>query len=121
MLNCVIVGLGGCLGSVLRYLLGLIPLREGTIFPWKTLCINLLGSFLIGLVAALMVRRPDFDPRLALFLKVGICGGFTTFSSFALETVQLLQGNHPAAAAAYLVLSILCSVCLIMLAQALVK
>ena len=121
MLNCVIVGLGGFLGSLLRYLVGLIQLKESVSFPYKTLCINILGSFLIGLVAACAAKQTELNPRWVLFLKVGVCGGFTTFSSFALETVQLIQGGRPAAAGIYLSLSVLLSVLMLLLAQALVR
>lgn len=121
MLNCIFVGLGGFLGSVLRYLVGLIRLREGVYFPYKTLCINILGSFLIGLVAAYAAKHAELNPRWVLFWKVGICGGFTTFSSFALETCQLFQGKHPAAAILYMAVSFAVSVLAVMLAQLLVK
>ena len=86
MLNCLAVGLGGFAGSVCRYLMGLLPLGRNWAFPIRTLAINLIGSFVIGAVTALALKRSDPDPRLVLFLKAGVCGGFTTFSSFALET-----------------------------------
>lgn len=121
MLNCIAVGLGGFLGSVLRYLIGLIRLRDGVYFPYKTLCINILGSFLIGVVAALALKRPELNPRWVLFWKVGICGGFTTFSSFALESFQLMQGKHPTAAVIYMAVSFVLSVLAVLLAQYLVK
>ena len=121
MLNIIAVGLGGFLGSVLRYLVGLIRLRDGVYFPCKTLCINILGSFLIGLVAAYAAKHTELDPKWVLFWKVGICGGFTTFSSFALETCQLMQGKHPAAAALYMLASFLLSVLAVLLAQLLIK
>ena len=89
MTECLIVGAGGAVGAVLRYLIGLIPLNPENGFPVKTFLINVAGCFVIGLVAALAARA-SLGPRITLFLKVGICGGFTTFSSFALETDQLL-------------------------------
>ena len=82
MLNCLAVGLGGFAGSVCRYLMGLLPLGRNWAFPIRTLAINLIGSFVIGAVTALALKRSDPDPRLVLFLKAGVCGGFTTFSSF---------------------------------------
>ena len=81
MLNCIAVGLGGFLGSVYRYLAGQIPLGRDWGFPVRTLAINLIGSFLIGAVTALALKRAAPDPKLVLFLKAGVCGGFTTFSS----------------------------------------
>ena len=103
MLNCLIVGAGGFVGAVLRYLMSLAPLGRGGAFPVNTLVINVLGAFAIGLAAAAASR---LDPRAALFIRVGICGGFTTFSSFALETTTLMQNGHTAAAAAYVALSV---------------
>ena len=81
MTNCIIVGLGGFLGAVARYLIGLIPINPQNGFPVKTLLINIAGAFVIGLVVALGAKK-DWNPQLILFLKVGICGGFTTFSNF---------------------------------------
>lgn len=106
MTSCLIVGLGGFVGSVLRYLIGLLPYGHSSGFPLKTLIINILGSFLIGAVAALAGRNL-LSPRLALFLKVGICGGFTTFSSFALESQQLIDKGSAVTASLYMVLSLL--------------
>ena len=106
LLNCLAVGFGGFLGSVLRYLLSLFSVKEATIFPVKTFVINILGCAAIGLIAALATRNKSFDTRLLLFLKVGICGGFTTFSSFALESVDLIQSRHPFTAFIYVLLSI---------------
>lgn len=80
ILNCLFVGLGGFVGSVLRYLVSLIPLEHESGFPLVTLGINVLGAFLLGLIMA-FGRDTGLDPRTLLFLKVGVCGGFTTFST----------------------------------------
>ena len=117
--SCIAVGAGGFLGSVLRYLIGLLPVRETTLFPVRTFAINLLGCALIGCLAALASRNTTLDPRLILFLKVGLCGGFTTFSTFGLETAQLIRGGHPAVAALYVVLSVALGVGLVFGAEAL--
>ena len=106
--NCLAVGLGGLLGSVLRYLLSLFPIKETTLFPIRTFAINLLGCAAIGLIAILSTRNKSVDPRLVLFLKVGTCGGFTTFSTFALESADLIQKGHPFTACLYILLSIVC-------------
>ena len=90
MIDCIVVGAGGFIGAVCRYLIGLIPLNEGGAFPVKTFLINIAGSFVIGIIAALALKNSALNPRAVLFLKVGICGGFTTFSSFALETGDLI-------------------------------
>lgn len=102
MLNCIIVGLGGFAGSVLRYLAGKLPLGSTTGFPVNTLLINVLGSFVIGLIAALGAKYSGLDSRLVLFLKVGLCGGFTTFSTFSLESLRMLRDGDTALALAYM-------------------
>ena len=90
-------------------------------FPIRTFAINLFGAFAIGAITALAVKRADLDPRLVLFLKAGVCGGFTTFSSFALETGDLLQGGHPAAALLYAVASLTLGVLAVFAGAALVR
>lgn len=121
MLNCVIVGLGGFVGSVLRYLAGKLPLGTASGFPVNTLIINVLGSFVIGILAALGTKYSDFDPRLMLLLKVGLCGGFTTFSTFSLETFELIRAGSYGVAAAYAVLSAVLGVLAVLLAHMLVR
>lgn len=106
MINCIIVGLGGFAGAVLRYLVGLVSLGAQNGFPFKTLLVNIAGSFAIGLVVAAGIKK-EWNPKLVLFLKTGICGGFTTFSSFALETTQLAQRGTPLLAALYIALSLI--------------
>lgn len=121
MLDCLAVALGGAIGSVLRYLIGLFPLKEQTLFPIKTFAINVLGCFVIGLIAALSLKSSNLNPRLVLFLKVGICGGFTTFSTFALESSNLLKNGHPGIAALYMFLSIAVGIGFVLLAELLIK
>ena len=107
ILNCVFVGFGGLVGSVLRYLVSLVPLRHASGFPLVTLGINVLGAFVLGLIMAAAGKSPSLDPRTLLFLKVGVCGGFTTFSTFALEAHGLLSGGKPMVALLYMVLSVI--------------
>ena len=121
MLNCLFVGIGGFIGSVFRYLIGLIPIPESTVFPIKTLCINVLGSFAIGLIVFSVQGGKYMDPKLLLMLKVGVCGGFTTFSTFALETFDLMKKGATFAAISYLCLSVLLGVGAIIAARALIK
>lgn len=121
MLECVIVGAGGFIGAVCRYLIGLIPLNEGTAFPVKTFFINVLGCFLIGIIAALAAKNNVLGPKGILFLKAGICGGFTTFSSFALETSDLMKNGITAAALLYVVLSIVIGVIAVFAGQLCVR
>ena len=117
MLNCLAVGLGGFLGSVLRYLLSLVPLDRTGSFPVNTLLTNVLGAFAIGLLAAALSRQSGLDPRLVLFLKTGVCGGFTTFSTFVLETTGLLQSGRYLPAALYVLLSLGLSLAAVFLAE----
>ncbi len=118
LLNCLFVGLGGFAGSVLRYLVTLLPFGAG--LPIKTLVINVLGSFVLGLVCALAARHVNASPQLVLMLKVGLCGGFTTFSTFALETSDLLQSGAWPTALAYVAASVVLSVAAVFAAEALV-
>ncbi|MCR5318546.1 MAG: fluoride efflux transporter CrcB [Treponema sp.] len=109
-MNCLLVALGGGIGACLRYLIGLIPLKEPFTFPVKTLFINLLGCFVIGLIAALAVKNSSLSPKVVLFIKTGLCGGFTTFSTFALETETLIKTGHVGLALLYIALSLLAGV-----------
>lgn len=92
--NCLFVGAGGAAGAVCRYLMGLIPWLQRGAFPLPTLLINLLGAFLIGLIAQRAGGSTGMDPNLVLLLKVGFCGGFTTFSTFSLESLSLLESGR---------------------------
>ena len=94
-----LVALGSALGGAARWALGgWIDARTGGGFPWGTLSVNLLGGLAIGLLAALDTREP-----VRLLLIVGVLGGFTTFSSYSLQTLQLLQQGRLVAAAGYAV------------------
>ena len=90
------IALGGALGSLGRYTISVFMQKDsGAFFPWATLITNLLGSFLIGVVFVLATQKLAFSETWHLFLKVGLLGALTTFSTFSLETVQLLgQGNY---------------------------
>ena len=121
VLNCVFVGLGGLVGSVLRYLFSLVPLRHASGFPLVTLVINVLGAFALGLVMAAVGKRAAFDPRALLFLKVGVCGGFTTFSTFALEAQSLMNLGKPYMALLYALLSVALCVLAVFGAEALAR
>lgn len=101
-----IIGLGGFVGAVLRYLLSLLPLAQRTGFPVTTLLINILGALLIGVLAGLAAKYPALDGDWMAFLQIGICGGFTTFSTFALETTLLLGGDKMGAGILYIGLSL---------------
>ena len=121
IVDCLFVGLGGFVGSVLRYLVSLAPIRHESGFPIVTLGINVLGAFLLGLIMAAAGRNSGIDPRTLLFLKVGVCGGFTTFSTFALEAHSLLGAGKPMVALLYALLSVVLSVLAVFFATSLVK
>jgi fluoride exporter len=108
------VAVGGALGSLARFwLAALMTMLTGPRFPWGTLLINVLGSFIIGLVAALtaLPARVGMHPDARVFLMVGVCGGFTTFSAFSLQSLELLQSGELASALGYVAGSVL--LCLI--------
>ena len=88
-----VVGLGGCLGSIARYKLGGFVLHrtEAWDFPWSTFTVNMLGCFVIGLLAALVERHDLFSATTRIFLFTGLLGGFTTYSAFAYEGTFLLR------------------------------
>lgn len=87
----ILVGIGGAIGSICRYLLGFMAGRHfNLIFPYGTLGINLLGSLIIGIVYGLAFKN-IISEDWRIFLATGFCGGFTTFSSFAFENVTLIQ------------------------------
>lgn len=121
MIECIIVGAGGFVGAVCRYLIGMIPLKEGCAFPIKTLMINIVGSFMIGIVVALASETDFLNPRIVLFLKVGICGGFTTFSSFTLESADLIKSGKMQLAVIYTILSIILGVLAVFAGQGIVR
>ena len=121
MLNCVFVGLGGFIGAVLRYLISLIPIKNPESFPINTFIINIVGAFAIGCIAFAVLKNENIDPKLLLFLKVGICGGFTTFSTFSLETAELIKGGSAVTAIIYVIASIVVGVLAVMLPQLVLK
>ena len=100
---------GGAIGSVVRYVIGVVLHRAGNGFPVSTLLINVVGSFLIGLFARLF-DAPDHNQLLRTALTVGLCGGFTTFSTFSAETVTLLQQGRAGRAGLYIVVSVLAGI-----------
>ncbi|MGN1266452.1 MAG: fluoride efflux transporter CrcB [Dorea sp.] len=110
MMNIIAVGFGGFTGAVGRYLLGLIPVNETMVFPVKTFGINVIGCIAIGIITIMASKNNSFNPQLLLFLKVGVCGGFTTFSTFALETSDLIKSGNVLPAFMYVLSSVLVGV-----------
>lgn len=99
-----IVGLGGALGTMCRYVLSVVW-KQGT-FPFTTLLINVMGSLVIGIVFALNEKNNFISNDMKLFLATGICGGFTTFSTFSVENVMLLKAGNYWMAMCYILTSI---------------
>ncbi|MGF6375394.1 CrcB protein [Clostridiales Family XIII bacterium PM5-7] len=104
-MNFLAVGLGGALGALARYGLGTIPIKGG--FPYMTFLINLTGAILIGAFVGLMMTKKEMNPNVILFVKVGLCGGYTTFSTFSLEVLNLFDEHRPVLAAVYAVVSVM--------------
>jgi CrcB protein len=99
MQHTLLVALGGLIGSVARYWIASFAQRlGGGTFPVGTLTVNVLGSFVLGLVMMLYVGRGSLSPGVGTFLAIGVCGGFTTMSTFSYETVVLLRDGGGALA-----------------------
>lgn len=101
------VALGGAIGAGLRYELGLHwgP-RDASVFPWTTLAVNVVGAFLLGMLAMLLAERWTTSRYLRPFVGIGILGGFTTFSTFALESVRLVEVGRAGGALGYVAVSL---------------
>lgn len=116
MRGLLLVALGGALGAAGRYGLSLLPWREG--FPWGTLLTNFLGAVAIGFLSGLLSQKRLGEGG-KLFWQTGVCGGFTTFSTFSLEAVTLCQQGSWAKAGAYALLSLALCAAGVVLGQAL--
>jgi len=122
MREILLVAVGGAFGSVLRYYVGVWGVRiAGTGFPWGTLTVNLVGSFVIGVVVEMIVRKFDGSPALRLLLMTGVLGGFTTFSSFALDTVSLFERGALGLAITYVAISLVASLAAVFAGLSLVR
>ena len=116
MINLLIVAAGGALGAAGRYAVGLLPVKSD--FPLLSLLVNAAGAVIIGFLAGLFARGGLTDRRL-LFWKTGLCGGFTTFSAFSLEAVQLFEKGRHLAGSLYILLSLLLCLAGVLAGQAL--
>lgn len=106
-----LVFLGGGLGAALRHVVNLLGLRVvGTALPYSTFFINVTGSILMGAVAGLFAWKVSLPPALRLFIATGILGGYTTFSTFSLETALLFERGQPWQAVGYVLASVLLGV-----------
>jgi fluoride exporter len=104
------IAIGSALGGVSRYLFGgFVQRLVDTTFPAGTLVINITGSFLLGLILRYAVETPTLTPEVRAFLTVGFCGGYTTFSTFSYETLELLRDGEWMRASVYVAASVLLS------------
>ncbi len=103
------VALGGALGAMARYAISLLPVRTG--FPILTLLTNIIGAVLIGFVVGVSSNNEGISENTVLFWKTGVCGGFTTFSTFSLEAFNMIEEKQYIAGGAYVFLS--CACCII--------
>lgn len=110
MQGLVFVMVGGALGAGLRHGFNIaVPRFLGLAFPWHTVLVNVLGSFLMGVLIAWLAGRPDESASLRLFLATGVLGGFTTFSAFSLDFFTLWERGNVLAAFGYVLVSVVVS------------
>jgi CrcB protein len=105
------VALGSATGGVARFLLSAwVEQRTATSFPWATLLVNVSGSLLLGFLATWSFETAGVSPELRALLTTGLCGGYTTFSTFSLETFALVEEGQWTRAGAYVMLSVIVSI-----------
>lgn len=122
MQGLVLVMVGGALGAGARHGFNIaVPRFFGTAFPWHTVVVNVLGSFLMGVLVAWLASRASDGSNLRLFLATGILGGFTTFSAFSLDFVALWERGDMLAAFGYMLASVVLSLIAIFAGLALVR
>ena len=113
--NILAVGAGSFVGGAARYLVSLGMKGIGKGFPWATLAVNLVGCLMIGLLWGLLSRNAAENTSWGLFLTVGLCGGFTTFSTFSKEALAMLQTDQMWGFASYIAISVLAGIALVAL------
>ena len=118
--NCLAVGAGGFIGSIFRYLIGLIPALSKHTIPFQTLFVNVLGAVFIGMIVQSAETSNFISGPMLLFLKVGICGGFTTFSTFSLEALGFLEKGDGFLFAVYAALSLILCIAGVFLGKSLI-
>lgn len=117
LLTCLLIMLGGAIGTLLRYLISVLTTSSPHELPWSTIGINIAGSFVIGFFGTLTLSNGRFpvSENVRLLVMVGICGGFTTFSSFSLQTFELLRNGYMVRAAINVVGSVVLCICAVVL------
>ena len=114
------IALGGALGSVLRHAVGLWVQRGIPGFPWGTFVINVTGSCLLGFLAKAL-GGDTVNPTMRAALTIGLCGGYTTFSTFSFETMRLIEDGFAVRAATYVIVSVVLSLLAIFAGAALAR
>lgn len=108
MTRVLAIAAGGAVGALLRYWTSTaVHSRLGTAFPYGTLAVNVLGSLLMGFLYIWLIDRMAAGPALRAFLLIGVLGAFTTFSTFSMETLNLMEAGHPARALANVLVSVI--------------
>jgi fluoride exporter len=106
-----LVGIGGFFGSIARFVTSRsIDAKLNSIFPYGTFAVNIIGSFLVGFVIAWASKKIDGGENIRLLFATGFCGGFTTFSAFAFENLNLVQQRAPGTAILYISVSLIAGV-----------
>jgi CrcB protein len=119
--NILLVGIGGGVGSVLRYLISrYVEMQALTSFPLGTFIVNIVGCFIIGVIYGLAIRNMA-SPEMRILLAAGFCGGFTTFSTFSYETLSLIRDGQPGFALLYIAGSVLAGLIALWIALLIVK
>jgi CrcB protein len=115
--SCLVVMAGGAIGTLCRYLVSVWALPISQEVPWGTILVNISGSFIIGLFGTLTLAQGRYpvSEEMRLFVMVGLCGGYTTFSSFSLQTLDLLRTGAVARAAVNIAVSVALCVCAVAL------
>lgn len=119
--TCLVIMLGGALGTLCRYAVSLAAAPISTGMPWGTILANVSGSFLIGFFGTLTLAHGRFPvpESLRLFVMIGFCGGYTTFSSFSLQTLDMLRAGLPVRAGLHIALSVVTCIAFVALGHAL--
>ena len=111
--NTLFIGCGSFIGGAARYLVSIAMKTVGKGFPWGTLVVNLVGCLFIGLLWGFFSKNSSESSSWALFMTVGICGGFTTFSTFSKEALMMLQAGNFMSLMAYVAISVIAGIALV--------